>query len=295
MLNEFRECPESFRSRHGLGLVRDSEDDALRAGRAWHEAMRVWFADGGLDASLLALQTAWGVEPLFPGPQKRPLGLFENLLRVYSERWPRERDSFTVVRNEEWIDAPLADILIGGGVGWLAQSALPRGGYNIDDVRYGGRLDRVIELDGARYVMDTKTTSGNLTEAYFAQYLLSSQLRGYVALELVHGRACEGIYVDAVHVDTRYQKAKPEHCQRWGPHRYAQEQLSEWARDAERTIGEIERYRSEVGLGERWEQRDGNCFKYNKPCPYHERCQLVQALGEALPGYRREVWEPWAK
>lgn len=299
-LSLFRECPERYRQRYVLNLVRDYDDDvALRGGKAFHAGLDAWFSDdwanakannvapavSRVEAALDALRASWGpLGPvLAPVAEKRPLGLYEALLRCYAERWPREKDGFAVLRNEEWVQGRFYD----------PSSGEPA--ITIDGFSYGGVLDRLIELDGKRYVMDTKTTSGYLNDAYFAKYVLSTQLRGYVALELVNGRPCEGVFVDAIHIDTRGQKAKPEHCQRWGPHRYQPWQLSEWARDTEATIRAIERLQSERGPNERWPQHDGACLSWNRLCAYYDRCSLAREVGDTLPGYREERWEPWEK
>jgi len=301
-LSDFETCAELYRARHVLDLIKDGADDALHGGSAWHSALKIWFSNAAknadtplslVDSALAALVTAWGEEPLFPaGPVKRPRGLYENLLRVYAEKWPRERDPFSVERNEEWCEG---DIPIDGDFGGIVRTgeivAIP-GPQPPRLFSYGGIVDRLIRMDGRNYVMDSKTTSANLSDTYFAQYVLNSQMRGYVALELVNGRECDGIYIDAVHVDTRTQKAKPEHCVRWGPHRYRQDQLSSWARDAEHRIREIERLRSERGDKQRWPQDSGSCWKFNRRCPMWERCSVPEELAESMTGYHIEAWEP---
>jgi len=216
------------------------------------------------------------------------------LLRVYAEKWPRERDPFSVERNEEWCEGDIpadSDFGLTRGAELVAIS----GPQPPKLFQYGGIVDRLIRMDGVNYIMDSKTTSANLSDSYFAQYALSSQMRGYVALELVNGRECEGIYIDAVHIDTRTQKAKPEHCVRWGPHRYRQDQLSSWARDAEHRIREIERLRSERGDKQRWPQDSGSCWKFNRRCPFWERCSVPEELADTMPGYHIEAWEPFKR
>ena len=287
----FRECSEKYRQRYVLNLVKDYDDDAaLRGGKAFHAGLDAWFAGQGLEGALAALRTSWGPTGAIMAPvvEKRPLGLYEALLKCYAERWPREKDGFEVVRNEEWVQAHF--------YAWNGEWSLKPGAeIGTSAFTYGGVLDRLIVLDGKRYVMDTKTTSGYLNDAYFARYVLSSQLRGYVALELVNGRECEGVFVDAIHVDTRYQKAKPEHCQRWGPHRYQPWQLSEWARDVETDIRRIERLLAERGPNERWPQHDNACASWGRLCAYYDRCSLAQPVGDTLPGYREERWQPWER
>lgn len=283
----FRECPERARQRYWLNVVKDYDDDAaLRGGKAFHAGLDAWFSDAGLEGALAALNASWGTPEAVIAPvgEKRPRGLYEALLKCYAERWPRDKDNFSVVRNEEWVQAAFSP-------GSPPLDKLPL----VKSFTYGGVLDRLIEMDGACYVMDTKTTSSYLNDTYFARYVLSTQLRGYVALELVNGRPCEGVFVDAVHIDTRYQKAKLEHCQRWGPHRYQPWQLSEWARDVEDTIRRIERLLAERGPNERWPQHDGACSSWGRLCAYYDRCSLAREVGDTLPGYRVEEWSPWLR
>ena len=293
-LNDFRRCPALWQQRHGLGLVKVYDiPDAADAGAAWHVGMRAWFgaptSELALPLAQAALLKAWGEEPLLESalPNKRPRGLYEAMLRTYAEKWPRERDGFEVVRNEEWCEATIVPHP-GSAPAQVGELSFPQA----PTFSYGGIVDRLIRLDGANYVMDTKTTALYLNDAFFASYELSTQLRGYVALELVLGRECEGAYIDAVHVDTRSQKPKPEHFVRWGPIRYDQQRLSAWARDAERTIGEIERYLREEGLDSRWEQRDLSCRAWGKLCSYWDRCSVAPELVHLVPGYKEEPWRP---
>jgi len=277
-LAAFALCPESYRSRHLLHLVKErAGDDAASAGQAWHAAMKSWFgSDSSLGAATAALAEAWGPEPLFvAAPVKRPRALYQRLLEVYAEKWPRASDPFTVERNEEWCEGTI-------NVGKSPEA----------DFIYGGIVDRLIHMDGAHYVMDTKTTSGYLTDSYFAQYALSPQLIGYVALELALGRECEGAYIDAVHIDTRGGKAEPKHLVRHGPIRYRQDQVSEWARATEWRLRQIDELTEQRGSVARWPQNPHSCFKWNRACPFWERCQLPEELARDLPGYVGEPWEP---
>ena len=187
-LNDFRRCPEMFRLRHVKGLRRRAREEAPAAGQAWHSAMELWFADEDAGTCLDKLREGWPEKLIEGEEEKRPLSLFERLFEAYALKYPREKDSFEVVHNEEYIE----------GV--------------IDNVnrpfKYCGIVDRKIGMAESQYVMDSKTTSGWLNRDYFEGYEISQQQMGYCALELVNGEQCDGYYVDAVHVDTRYKKVK---------------------------------------------------------------------------------------
>ena len=270
-LNDFRLCPEFYRLRHRKGLVWPGREEAPAAGQAWHEAMKVWFHNSGHKTALDTLRQAWGEEPpLIEGQKvKRPLSLFEMLLEVYCEKYPREDDPFEVVKNEEYVEGAFPDTDM----------------YPVCDFCYCGIIDRLIHMNGQNYAMDAKTTSAYLSDGFFHNFELSQQMLGYVALELVNGRECAGYYIDAVHIDTRYHKAKPEHCVRYGPIQVPEWRLSEWARMTERTIKQIEWFEINVGPNEPWVRNDHACFKWNKPCPF------FYAPGGKFPGICREAPE----
>jgi hypothetical protein len=272
-LNDFRLCPELYRLCHAKGLVRPGRDEAPASGAAWHEAKKVWFNDEGFERALETLRQAWGEEPpILEGvKQKRPLSLFEMLLEVYCEKYPRENDPFEVVRDEEYVEATIED-----------SNPVFVQHYPFD---YCAIVDRIIHMNGLNYAMDSKTTSAWLNDNYFQNFEISQQMLGQVALELVNGRECAGYYIDAVHVDTRYHKAKPDNCVRFGPIQAPDWRLSEWARMTEATIKRIEWFKENVGPDDVWERHDMACFKWNRPC------QFFYAVGGKFPGICREAPE----
>jgi hypothetical protein len=140
--------------------------------------------------------------------EKRPLGLFERLLQMYAEKYPRESDPFEVVRNEHYLEGGIIAEYPSGQLRLPTEDELP-------NFQYCGIIDRVVRFDdGSEYVMDTKTTSGWMNEAYWTKWEQSVQMAGYMALRIVHGHRCDGCYIDAIQVDTRYHKVAPKHLQR---------------------------------------------------------------------------------
>ena len=318
MINDFRKCPEFARLRHHLGLVRPGYEEMTGSGTAWHAAMEAWFDknddDGGyvsFDFALDVLREAWGDEPapMFEGEapfRKRPLELFERMLAIYCEKYPREDDPFEVVGNEEYVAYCLGDDLA-----YDPESPPP---YHLT-FDYCGIRDRKIHFpDDSEYVVDTKSTSANLNRSYFDAFELSQAMIGYCALELVHGRRCDGFMIDAAHVGQYFQKmtktkglqtyggdVKPEDFVRYGPIRVAQWQLSRWAKDTEVAIRQIEQCVAQYGDGEPWERREQGCFRWNKPCEYWNRpgtglpgiCRCPEEMHPQLMAeYETSFWDP---
>ena len=219
-INDFRRCPEYYNRRHCQGLVLDGgskHSDPLAAGGAIHRGVEAWFASGccPVDDSLKAIKAvkaSWGEDDLFlPEKAKYTQGFLAAVMAGYAEAWPRESDSFKVLANEQWLQSG----------------------------NYGGIIDRLVEFEDGVYVMDTKTTSGWVNERYIESFQLSSQFRGYVWLARQAGYDCQGAYLDAIHLDTRYHKVKASDFVR-EKILYSEEQIAKWQDDATGTALKIQ-------------------------------------------------------
>ena len=272
----FRECPEKFRLRYRLHLVTQVADEAPASGIAAHKALDAWFSqsDSDLIVPLAALRNAWGPEPIFHEGLKRPLSLFERLIEGHAEHWPREDDPFEVIGSETYVQ---------GTIDYAEGAAF----------EYCGRRDQKIRFeDGCEYIMDNKTTSGWLNDDFFERMAIGEQMPGYVGLELVNGRRCDGYYINGLHVDTRYQKVKPEKdFVRWGPVAVRQWQLTQWARDVEYTLRAIEKLDLERGSDAPWPIY--NNARFNKRDEYWDFYTEPPELRESLKlGFAVKKWEP---
>ena len=281
-LNDFRRCPEYYNNRHVKGLVLDGgskHSDPLAAGGAIHRGVEAWFGarafvmlktsaelvgymEAARETTAAAVKVAWGEDDLFlPEKAKYTQGFLTAVMAGYAEAWPREHDSFKVLANEQWLQHG----------------------------NYGGIVDRLVEFEDGVYVMDTKTTSGWVNERYIESFQLSSQFRGYVWLARQAGYDCQGAYLDAIHLDTRYHKVKSSDFVR-EKILFSDEQLTAWLEDRATTQVLIERHKQAKVLG--WPQNDQRCFDWNRPCPYWKLCTAVIPENE-MDYYKEERWEPW--
>ena len=272
MLNDFRRCPQFFNNRHVKGLVLDGgskHTNPLAAGGAIHKGVEKWFQGkyfGKVEDAAVAVRASWGEDDLFlPEKAKYTQGFLTAVMAGYAEAWPRENDSFKVLANEQWLQSG----------------------------NYGGIVDRLVEFEDGVYVMDTKTTSGWVNERYIEAFQLSSQLRGYVWLARQAGYDCQGAYLDAIHLDTRYHKVKASDFVR-EKILFSEEQISSWRSNFLHTQDTIKGITIEIpeGEGGRWPQNDQRCFDWNRPCPYWRLCTAVIPENE-LDFYKEERWEPW--
>lgn len=275
-IETFRQNPEAFRLKHRLHCVPLGWDEATGSGAAFHAAQETWFQTESVEAALDTLREHWRDEPLFLTGLKRPRALFEALLQGYAARWPRSNDEFVVVRNEQRV---VADI--------------ERAGVTF---RWCGIIDRKIRFpDGTQYVMDTKTTSAYLSKDFGLKYQLGAQMPGYVALERALDQRCDGFFIDAVHVDTKYQRVKQERdFERFGPYLVPEWQLDRWARDVAHTLEHIRWLEETRGVDEPWPVYNNFPFMNPSKDPFLGVYQSPPELvARELVQFERVPWEPW--
>jgi len=272
-IKNFRTCPELFRLKR-IGYKKPSSfDGPITAGQAIHAGLDTWFSlpVSDVEAAKAAISDAYeGPVGVFEADQKRPLSLLLRIMDGYAEKYPREDDPFEVLETEGYQEATIT------GPDWNRYKLpnLPGFARSLKHFDYCGIRDLRINLNGQNLIVDHKTTGSYLNQLYFDQFTLDVQMRGYVAMELALGRECVGAYINALHIDTRHHKVKPEHFQRHGPIIFEQEQIDSWARDVELDLRRIEGYDD----GERWPQYQGGCTAFFKRCEFFEVCRMPAEL-----------------
>lgn len=100
---------------------------------------------------------------------------------------------------------------------------------------YTGKIDRIVELDGAYYIDDHKTTT-MLRDDYFQQFEMSNQMIGYAALaELLSGIPIRGVRINALicsKVNTKFERFTIT---------YPPERIREWYEVLDAHMADIER------------------------------------------------------
>jgi len=279
-VSDFRRCPEYYRQRHVLGLVAEGGGlpGILEAGGTMHSALEAWFNEPtsplGLAAGLKVITEEWPEDPLFP---KEPVlfttGYVKMVFEGYAEKWPREKDDFQVLGNEEYMQMTLP---AGNEVCGLVDRRIIRG--DEDDL----------------FIMDTKNTQSNQVFARIPDgFALSTQMRGYLGMLKASGANPRGVYIDGVYWGTR--RVRPP-LVRPGDFvrdyvRFSQDQIDGWARDFEYTLRVINDL-TKSHVDRRWPQYDTACYAFNKPCQFMERCKASEQEAANMAGYTEDRWEP---
>lgn len=135
-----------------------------------------------------------------------------------------------------------------------------------------GHLDRVVSFNDEIFVMDRKTTTGSLTDYYYAQFEPNNQMTLYtIAGQVVLGTSLKGVIIDAACVQVGGTVYGRRFTYR------TQDQLDEWMRDLRETLAQAERYATE-GY---WPMNDTACDKFGG-CRFRGVCSKSPGVRNAF-------------
>ncbi len=231
-------CPRNGQYAIRYGLRPKEEAIYLNAGNALHAALNYYYSGADGDLCLEELRRIWGKGYDYRSNGKYGhlhLGFLEVVFKNYMD-YARKRDTFKplIVKMEDldltrvlgavWRVAEDGSVILG------ESKVIMEFTVNGEDFVYSGKPDLPIEMGGAVYLMDHKSTNGYLSGWYFDQYRFSNQLRGYCAIvsSITHlrlnGALINGLYIGERAILTEF---KGDRFGRYGPMLFDPSQLSE--------------------------------------------------------------------
>jgi hypothetical protein len=147
-----------------------------------------------------------------------------------------------------------------------------------------GHLDRLVNFNGALWVMDRKTTGSALSTAYFSNFNPDNQMSQYTfAANIVTGKIAHGVIIDAAQLAvgfTRFQRAFTQRTPN---------QLEEWLQNTLSYIRQAERC-AECGD---WPMNDSSCSKFGG-CPFRSVCSKDPSVRETFlrADFEKRIWNP---
>ena len=174
MMSAYMVCQRRFWLRHVKDLTLKTRITPLEFGGAIHAALNTWFKSGSADKALTSFKSAWeACGGDCQEDQKRTQAKAERILKGYIAKYAQE--PFTVLANEK-----------------AFESVMPNG------LTYIGRRDRVVNWQGAIYVLEHKTMS-QLGYATFNKFKPNLQIDGYIYDAAKNDYpTCHGCVVDAI-------------------------------------------------------------------------------------------------
>lgn len=152
------------------------------------------------------------------------------------------------------------------------------------DLMYCGHLDRVVEFQGDKFVMDRKTTGATLGAYYFTQYNPDNQMSGYsLASAVGFSTPVKGVIIDAMQIAVGFTSFGRTITTR------TEKQLEEWVDDF-KVWTSLAFMFADKGS---WPMNDKSCHKYGG-CPFREVCSHDPSVRENFLKTRFEVrhWNP---
>jgi hypothetical protein len=263
-MGSFLRCRRRYYFRHVRDLVGLGRMTAVEFGKSIHAALDVWHTERDIDKAIQIFKNSFVPDP---EDDKRTVPVAEKLLKLYAEKYAHE--SFKILQTEKQFEMPLPN-----------------------DTTLIGRIDKIIDWDGAIYVLDHKTTS-RLGYEFFYKIKPNMQFDGYIlAARYLGYPTCSGIVLDALLVAkgliTPAQLAKLTPLARDISTR-SENELDTYMKNTLSIISDIQK----CYLTEDWYRNTEACCDFIQ-CPYRNICKEEESVQEQIiaSDYRIEPWTP---
>lgn len=147
-----------------------------------------------------------------------------------------------------------------------------------------GHLDRVVQFQGAYYVMDRKTSSTTIGSYYFDQYDPDNQMSLYsMAARVIYNTPVRGVIIDAAQIAVGFSRFSRGFTFR------TEAQIEEWLKDTKHWLDLAEHYAT-VG---HWPMNDKACHHYGG-CVFRGVCSKSPEVRQRFleSDFVKKVWNP---
>jgi hypothetical protein len=266
-LSTFLVCRKKYYWRMVRGLVGKRPPLAAEFGRCIHKALDVWYKTHDKKASKEAFSSTF-VES--QDDDKRTQAVGAKLLDLYFEKY--ENEPFKVIASELEFNVPL-----------------------LGNISLIGRIDKIIDWEGAIYVMDHKTTS-RLGYEFFYKIKPNMQFDGYIyAARKLGYSACSGIVLDALLVAKGL--VVPAQLSRLTPlardiSTRSEQDMKRYVNNVSSILWDLER----AYAMDTWYDNTESCCDFIE-CPYRKICKEDEDMHERIieMDYKVEPWDPTRK
>lgn len=267
-LSTFLVCRKKYYWRIVRGITGKIPPLAAEFGRCIHLALDVWHKEHNLENAIKIFESNFVEDP---SDEKRTLAVGRKLLSLYAEKYAHE--GFKVLAFEQEFSVPIP---------------------NTDHLLIG-RIDKIIDWDGAIMIMDHKTTS-RLGYEYFFKIRPNMQFDGYIwASRSIGYPTCNGILLDALLVAKGL--TIPSQLSRLTPLARCTDFRTD--KDLERYISNLQAIIRDLKLcydTNEWYENTESCCDFIE-CPYRRICKEEQDLHERIieMDFKVEPWSPHSK
>lgn len=275
------------------GLVAKGDSYPKKAGIALHAGLAVYYTTFDPTAALEATMKSWGDTPSPPGGHSYAhldAGHLEVIMKRYLQ-WAKIHDMFRpIVVSKSDLDLSKVKAAI-----WrltdddkvvLGETKLVME-FELDGEPfvYTGIPDLPIEMGGAYYILDHKSTNAYLSEWWAEQHRFSNQLRGYCAMiEALTGLRISGAMINGLYMGAKASSAdyKGNRFARYGPYMYSPGHYTEALRNQKATRKLLDVYRA-------MNYYPQHASRLCRGCSFAKLCAASPSMREALISTDYEV------
>lgn len=296
-VSTYKDCNRRYFLRHVLNWTVEGNNKAaaLIFGSSWHDAQDVVWGQAKnfnqrdlMELSFGAFQMTWEEHdmPLNPTLEQQqwlkartPMIAKEMLYNYIERRW-NILQSCNVIGIEQPFAVPVP---------------------GLPGVWYVGRLDKSIENNGQRLIIEHKTTTAYSIDYtflldYVESWSVSAQVKGYQWGGSMYYGNIDGVWVDAVLVHKKVHDGM-----KFIPIAHSHDLMVEWILSTKgwitQIIAEEEAFevKQEITPG-MFKKNEESCFGKYGSCPFLDICRTVAdptKLNGPPPGFVEEKWEPF--
>lgn len=295
-LSDYKACPRQYFMRHVLGWTVDYGRSAppLVFGGAWHAGQDIlWAAAKRVDKAMLTALAAdefnkyWEeqgysldigsveYDRLMP---RTPMVAKEMYWNYIDQRWNMLQNCNVLA-----IEQPFAVPLPGLADHW-----------------YVGRLDKVVDFNAQKLVLEHKTTTlyriqGHFDPQYIESWFSSSQVKGYQFGAGLYFHGVDGVWVDCALVHKKVHEGF-----KFVPVSHHISLLEEWIKTTITWAAEVtdatNRWKAGESVQTAFKKNEDSCFGKYGSCQFLDICRTCAdptALDGPPHGFKEERWEPF--
>jgi hypothetical protein len=294
-ISTYKTCGRKYFLRHRMHWKPSGTGLALIFGLSWHDGQDiVWkhaksFSQADLtDLAFLAFKKTWtnngqpeeiSLDMEFRYSPRMPSTAYEMYDEYTKARWRMLQECKVVA-----IEQPFAVPMPGLPGHW-----------------YIGRLDKVVDYNVQRLILEHKTTTayatiGNFRTDYVDSWYMSAQVKGYEWGGNLYYEKVNGVWVDAALVHKKIHDAF-----KFIPVSHSFPLLEEWIQGTREWIrqisGEEDKFEAEGLTPDIFRKNEESCFGKYGPCEFIDICRTINRpdlLNEVPHGFVHEVWEPFS-
>jgi len=294
-LGYFKECPRKYYYTMIEGWRGGGSSVHLEFGGLYHSGLELYDhrrAEGATHDRAQFDMVRWALAATWVGEAVTEHG---EVIPAHPLDWGHNlKNRFNLIRSLVWYteqfrDDPAQTVILNNGKPAVELSFRFDAG---DGILLCGHLDRVVEWNGSKFVMDRKTTTSTISSYYFNNYTPDNQMTLYtLAGRVILNSPVRGVIIDAAQIAVGFTRFERGMVYR------TDEQLEEWLSQTKTYIQTAQRMGSIAvvdGKGEAaFPMNDKACHNYGG-CPFRDICGSDPRVRQTFleSNFRRDPWNP---